>query len=323
MIINQMSYFITHFFLLLGILFTIINGECVQLTNSKSCPGFKDYSIDTTNGIFPLASTPHYTDVTSFDSYINKYSDFLAKYFITDLVKDSTCTSEQIVNMEKEAISNLRYLTTFACNFIIISDKNQCQPVKPKVCKTTCNDFITSYQGFIDKYKTCLNPTVLSKNLESHNNRCTKSSSNFSGSSDCIGSTNESNCGYKSSSGLASYCENSSDSCCSEKNEAALNPDPTLTDTTPTIQQPVVTSTNTVAQIENATNSVKEQNESKPRGSKLWIFITAGCALLVVSALVYFYKKGESLDSENKSFNEDRFPPFQSMNDRGFNSSGG
>lgn len=122
----------------LGIILNGTNSACVSLRDSKSCPGFAKYSIDTLNGIFPLNETtaPHYTDVVSFDSYVIKYAEFIANY----LAKYSSCNIEEIKN---DAISNLRYIITYACNFIINSKENSCQLKKPKVCKSVCETYVS------------------------------------------------------------------------------------------------------------------------------------------------------------------------------------
>lgn len=303
--------------LLLGVIINEISGACVKLTGSKSCPGFSNYSIDTTNGIFPLTSVPKYTDVTTFDSYVAKYADFLGRHFASELAANSTCTVSQI---ENDAVSNLRYLTTYACNFIIISKENTCQVNKPKVCKDTCSDFVASYQNLVNKYNNCLNQNVVSQQISQQNSRCTKGTSNFSATSNCVDSSNESNCGFKSASDKTTYCSTSNDSCCSG----------TKTTETSSVQaKPVATATSKTANVDNANESKKEQNEPKSGGSKLWIFIGIGCACLVIGALVYFYRKGEALDNgTNNSFYEqdNKFPPFQSsmsMSENRFNNSSG
>ncbi|OUM65551.1 hypothetical protein PIROE2DRAFT_7391 [Piromyces sp. E2] len=136
------------------IIITKIYSSCIPLINSKSCPGFQGYSIDTTNGIFPLSSHPRYTDVDSFDSYIDKYSEFLAKKYVHDLAVSSTCNQQE---MENYAVSNLRYLKTYACNFILNSNENSCPNNPKKVCKSVCTDFLSSFQKLVNKFNTCLN----------------------------------------------------------------------------------------------------------------------------------------------------------------------
>ncbi|ORX49753.1 hypothetical protein BCR36DRAFT_353518 [Piromyces finnis] len=314
--------------LLLGTIVTKINSECIPLTNSQSCPGFSDFSIDTINGIFPLDANriPHYTDVTSFDSYVISYSEFLAKSFSYDLAKGSNCNRNE---MEAYSSSNLRYLKTLACNFILNSSKNSCIKPQKKVCKTVCKDFFESFQGLVNSYNTCLDSIAISKNITTHNNRCIKSTSNFSGDSNCVDFTNESNCGFRTINEARSYCGNAvNDSCCN-----SLNSNTQVENVVPnggtqtTVQKPVVTGTSDSANIDNSTTNSNDQKESNPKdkgNSRLWIIISGICAVLVVGALIYFYKKGESLDKPNNSYyEENRMPAFQTMSEnKGFNSSG-
>ncbi|KAG4108609.1 hypothetical protein H8356DRAFT_1349900 [Neocallimastix lanati (nom. inval.)] len=345
MIINCKRSLVTHIVLLLSILITKIHGACVQLTGSTSCPSFSSYSIDTVNGVFPLNSQPKYTDVASFDAYVIKYAEFLAKHFVSDLAVGSTCNT---VEMENYALSNLRYLTTFACNFIVISKENTCQPVKPKVCKSTCNDFVNSYQGLVNQFNTCLNQATVSKQISTQNSRCTKDTSNFSALSQCIDSTNEGNCGFSSQANASTYCSTAStDACCSmnggtsnvganagtngginsSTNGASASPSAdTAANNTP------ATSSTKTANVNSALNLGKENESNGDGGSnKVWIIVGSCCAFLLVGALIYFYKKGESLDNTNSNNNnnsfyeqENKFPPFQpSMEERGINNSNG
>jgi len=310
MIINFEKSLILKIFLFLGILVSKINGDCVQLTGSKSCPSYTNFSIDTVNGVFPLNSQQNYTDVASFDQYIVKYAEFLAKHFVADLVEGSTC---QATEMESYALENLRYLTTFACNFIVISKENTCQPVKPKVCKSTCNDFVNSYQGLVNKFNTCLNQATVSKQISTQNSRCTKDTSNFSALSQCIDSTNESNCGFSSQANASTYCSSAStDACCTmnggTSNAGASPGINSAASTTPaagsTASNMPATSSSKTANVNSASNLGKE-NESGGGGSsnKIWIIVGSCCAFLLVGALIYFYRKGESLDNNNSNFN--------------------
>jgi len=317
--------------LLLGTVVAKINGVCVPLTNTKSCPGFESYSMDTENGIFPLSSQPHYTDVSSLDIYISKYSEFLVKSFVGDLAKNSNCNKAE---MESYGAANLRYLNTYACNFILNSSKNKCKGNQKKVCKSVCNDFFTSFQGLINNFNTCLNQTVVSENISSHNTRCTKSTSNFSADSNCVDSSNETSCGFKTLNEAKSYCATSSnDACCSSLGAAGANEVTGAAEAngiqnnisnagSPTSDQGPVATSNS----ENLT-STTDPKESEPKGgnSKLWIIIIAFISLLVFGALIYFYKKGESLDKSNNSFYEENRLPYgqQMMENRGFNNSGG
>jgi len=111
MIIKQITNFTIQILLLFGILITEINGKCFKLTESKSCPAFADYSIDTETGVFPLSSQPHYTDVASFDEYINVYAQVLAKNFTYELIKESNVPAATRKVMEEDAINHLRHLT--------------------------------------------------------------------------------------------------------------------------------------------------------------------------------------------------------------------
>lgn len=318
--------------LILGIIVTKIYGDCIPLTTSKSCSGFSDYFIDTTNGIFPLnAKTPKYTDVTSFDTYVVKYGEFLARKFVTDLNAQGTCSQQVISEMETYAISNLRYLTTFACNFIVNSKENTCNPNKPKVCKTTCEDFVNSYQGLVNKYNTCLNQSTVSKQITTQSTRCTSDTSIFSGAGQCAGSSNEGNCGFSTAASASTFCSTSSDQCCSSIGNTNVNAQTanTSVDAAKSTVQSVATSSTKTANVNSASNSTKEQNESSGGSSnKIWIIVGTCCAFLLVGALIYFYKKGESLDNNNNNNSfyeqENKFPPFQpAMAERGLNSSGG
>jgi len=335
-IINQIA-------LLIGIIITRIYGACVKLTGSKSCPGFSNYSIDTVNGIFPLSidTQPKYTDVASFDTYVVKYAEFLGKNFVALLNVDGTCSQQVISEMETFAVSNLRYLTTFACNYIVNSKENLCQPneTKPKVCKTTCEDFVTSYQGLVNKYNTCLNQNTVSKQITTQNTRCTKATSNFSGTGQCIDSSNEANCGFTSAASASAFCSSSVDACCSNLGGGASGvvsnnanaASPSVAQAGKTVQSSAATSSAKTANVNSASNTSKEQNEANGGGSnKIWIIVGTCCAFLLVGALIYFYRKGESLDNNNNNNNnsfyeqENKFPPFQpAMAERGMNSSGG
>jgi len=310
MIINCKRSLVTQIILLLSIIVTKIHCDCVPLTGSASCPGFSSYSIDTINGVFPLNSQPKYTDVASFDAYVIKYAEFLAKHFVSDLAVGGTCNT---VEMETYALANLRYLTTFACNFIVISKENTCQPVKPKVCKSTCNDFVNSYQGLVNKFNTCLNQATVSKQISTQNSRCTKDTSNFSALSQCIDSTNESNCGFSSQANASTYCSSAStDACCTmnggTSNAGASPGINSAASTTPaagsTASNMPATSSSKTANVNSASNLGKE-NESGGGGSsnKIWIIVGSCCAFLLVGALIYFYRKGESLDNNNSNFN--------------------
>ncbi|ORY19939.1 hypothetical protein LY90DRAFT_708110 [Neocallimastix californiae] len=302
MIINLEKSLIIKVFLYFGILISKINGDCIKLTGSKSCPSYTNYSIDTTNGIFPLNSHPKYTDVASFDQYVVKYAEFLAEHFVTDLAEGSTC---QIAEMKTFALENLRYLTTFACNYIINSKQNTCNVNKPKICKDTCNDFVNSYQGLVNKYNTCLKQETVSKEISVQNSRCTKENSNFNGSGDCINSSNEGNCVPATTS-------------TSQK--------------VPTgVISTVATATTKTANVNSASNSGKEAENDAGDSNKIWIIVGTCCAFLLVGTLIYFYRRGESLDNGNNNASfydqENRFPPFQSSygnSSRGFsnNSSG-
>lgn len=316
MIIKQITNFTIQIILLLGILIIEINGKCFQLTDSKSCPGFANFSIDTENGVFPLISQPHYTDVESFDAYIKVYADVLARNFTQELIKDSTCTTEIKKEMETYAISHLRHLTTFACNFILIGN-NKCQTTKPYICKETCDEFSVSFQSFTHRYQNYITEESRDKNNKYHMDRCSNANTNFSAVSNCVMSmNNEESCGFKTNEANIEFCEQvrSGESCCG-KVPGYIAEQNTLNGT-PAQEQSSFSENPNNSQVNVNNNSQQTQNESKS-GSKLWIIISIACALLVVSALVYFYKKGETLDSENKSYNdENQFPPFRSMNDK-------
>jgi len=317
--------YITQLVLLFSISINKINSACVKLTNSKSCPGFTNYFIDTTNGKFPLngTTTPHYTDVNSFDSYIERYAKFLPKYFVKELTEGSTCNNQQKSQIETYATANLRYLTTFACNFILISKENKCQNTRPKVCKNTCNEFLNSYQNLIKNFNNlnCLNKNTVSKYVSKHTDRCTLSDSNFSASTSCIDSKNESYCGFTTEADASTYCKSSNEECCKSLSNAN-----NLTQKLNEGNNAQSLSAKVANVNETPNKETNDSNNTEKDNSKLWMIVIGACTLLFVGAIVYFYKKGESLDTNSNSYyNENKkFPPYQSpraVNTSGYSSS--
>ncbi|KAI7860321.1 hypothetical protein BDC45DRAFT_99501 [Circinella umbellata] len=191
------------------------NINCISLASSKACPAFEQYYV----GFPGLANRYSYlanvTDLDSFDQSL------LAQVHSTDeYLLPLGCSSK-----DNDNVPYARYSLSRLCAGLI-QDADDSLPCNfqhnltpPPLCKTTCDDRVSSIEMITSNEDACSVDTTRRNNtIADLKNQCTSwQGYNGTDSQNCIaGQVNEpNNCGFQDDMESAcQFCSSSTDSCC-------------------------------------------------------------------------------------------------------------
>ncbi|KAG0375642.1 hypothetical protein BGX24_008831 [Mortierella sp. AD032] len=230
---SQRRNWLTRALLPLALLVATANAECISLTNSKACPSFSTFQVDTKaiatmNGQGLGYHLNNFINVEQFDAAIMASNGFYTNY-------DSCKTTQRV-----------RYQNSVLCTLVLQdADSRKCSTNNngPTMCRTTCNDYVTSYKQMANA--SCPSDTYSRDYANILTGICTDTgerkgfaSLHSDDAATCVnGIKNEaSTCGFDTTATMCTFCKaNLTDACCTT-NAAICNP------VTPTAITPAATS---------------------------------------------------------------------------------
>ncbi|KAI9300595.1 hypothetical protein BJ944DRAFT_22389 [Cunninghamella echinulata] len=166
---------------------------CISLKNSKICPAFQNYSINTLRGPKWIQNS---TTVESLDLNIHQYILSTPWWqLLSNNNNNNTCSSSSAPLVNSNS-NNTRYFQTIVCYRLISRSIRTCQnnpSQPPTLCNNTCQQFI---QSLSLNTTTSITNTCFNNQTTVYNQLCSPSRS--INNNTCIdGYQNEAYCGNK------------------------------------------------------------------------------------------------------------------------------
>ncbi|KAF9130435.1 hypothetical protein BGW39_003071 [Mortierella sp. 14UC] len=215
---SQRRNWLTRTLVPLALLVASANAACVALTNSKACPSFSNFQVDT-NSVAVLNGQGlgyrfnNFKTVEEFDATLLNSTGF---YTNADSCPGYT------------SAKRIRYQSTVLCTLFIQDPASvKCSSNSgPTMCATTCNDYLTSFRDTVNK--TCPKDQYSLDYIGVVAGICSgKKEFTYLAGADpatCVnGIKNEATtCGFDSTPTMCAFCAtNATDACCTA-NAAAL-----------------------------------------------------------------------------------------------------
>ncbi|KAF9908239.1 hypothetical protein EC991_010079 [Linnemannia zychae] len=226
---SQSRSWLTRTLVPLALLVASANAACVPLTNSKACPSFANFQVDT-NSVATLNEQGlgyHFNNFKTVEEFDASLSNSTGFYTNPD-----SCTSYN-------SAQHLRYQNTLLCAIFIQDDASRkCSGSAPSVCASTCTGYENAIREMVSK--NCPTDKYSNDYVSDVAGICTgKKGFSYLASTDaatCVdGIKNEATtCGFDSNVSMCAFCKtNATDPCCAA-NAATACVAPTTTVPLPT-----------------------------------------------------------------------------------------